>query len=383
MSQYFNLKKFRRQSKQLEPEPETKAQTETQDTKDAVSTPPAPTVASPSEEPATSPLLDDEDERFLTRLAALANEPEGTPPPLPNRPDVVSEGGERKVGKDAQEVLMAGADKIPLPTSPPEVTVDDTAKGKDKGGLNRRKSVMSYFSLAQSKLKRADKSESKNKDGKKGRKSSDKDRAKAADDLHAAAETAKTLAKQEEEQDLIAVLDQLNLSAVNNRVFSFSKESEELLNKFKIVLKDIVNGVPTAYDDLTKLLTDSDAQMKKMYSSLPPFLQNLIKSLPAKITATLGPELLAAQAEKPGFDEKQREEASKGKSKSKKSKRSRIPDLKSLISAEGAVATMLKSILNFLKLRFPALMAGTNILLSLAVFRKSPCLPLLYLPCLY
>lgn len=359
MSQYFNLKKFRRQSKQLEPETETKTKTETQDAKEPISSPPAPTVASSSEEPASSPLLDDEDEKFLTRLAALTNEPEGTPPPLPDRPDVVTEGGERKVGKDAQEALMAGADKIPLPTSPPEVTVEDTAKGKNKsgpGGINRRKSVMSYFNLAQSKFKRADK------------KASDKDRAKAADDLQAAAEIAKTTGQQEEEQDLIAVLDQLNLSAVNNRVFSFSKESEELLNRFKVVLKDIVNGVPTAYDDLTKLLTDSDAQMKKMYSSMPPFLQNLIKSLPAKMTATLGPELLAAQAEKPGFDGKQREEASQGKSKKKRSKRSMIPDLKSLISAEGAVATMLKSILNFLKLRFPALMAGTNILLSLAVF---------------
>jgi hypothetical protein len=375
MSQYFNLKKFRRQSKQLDSGPETKpepaTQTETQNTKDTVSSPPAPAVASPSEEPAASPLLDDEDEEFLRRLAALTNEPEGTPPPLPDRPDVVTERGEQKVGKDAQEALMAGADKIPLPTSPPEVTVEDTAKGKGKsseGGLNRRKSVMSYFSLAQSKLKFGD------KDGKKDKKIRDKDRAKMADDLHTAAETAKTSGKQEEEQDLSAVLDQLNLSAVNNRVFSFSKESEELLNKFKLVLKDIVNGVPTAYDDLTKLLTDSDNQMKKMYSSLPPFLQNLIKSLPAKMTATLGPELLAAQAEKPGFDGKQREEASKGKSKSKRSKRSRIPDLKSLISAEGAVATMLKSILNFLKLRFPTLMAGTNILLSLAVFRKSPML---------
>jgi len=71
-------------------------------------------------------------------------------------------------------------------------------------------------------------------------------------------------------------------------------------------------------------LTDSDAQMKKMYGGLPPFLQNLVKSLPTKITAALGPELLAAQAEKPGFDAKQRATGFGGGTKSK-SKRARIP----------------------------------------------------------
>jgi hypothetical protein len=182
-----------------------------------------------------------------------------------------------------------------------------------------------------------------------------------------AAEAAKTAEQKEaekEQKELTQVLDQLNLSAVNNRVFSFSKESEELFNKFSLVLKDVVNGVPTAYDDMEKLFTDYEGQLKKMYGSLPPFLQNLVKSLPAKLTATLGPELLAAQAEKPGFDAKQRTAGSSSKMKFKKPT---IPSLKSLISAQGAVATMLRSILQFLKLRFPAVLAGTNVLMSLAV----------------
>ncbi len=35
-----------------------------------------------------------------------------------------------------------------------------------------------------------------------------------------------------EEEEMRDVLDELNLAAVNNRVFSISKESQELLHKF-------------------------------------------------------------------------------------------------------------------------------------------------------
>ncbi|KAF2712449.1 hypothetical protein K504DRAFT_426750 [Pleomassaria siparia CBS 279.74] len=359
---YFNAKKLHRQSKQ-------------QDSLEIATSPVTAAVTSPSEELATSPVLDEADEKFLARLTAISQEPEGIPPVLPARPVVVPDEGEKKVGKDAQEALMAGADNVPLPTSPPEV-VADKGKGKEKAIDGGKKSgVMSYFALAQSKFKKAGaagvkfKDEQKEKkEEKKLNKMTEKQREKAANDLLAAAEIPKTnqeIEAQKEQEDLTNVLDQLNLSAVNNRVFSFSKESEELLNKFKLVLKDVVNGAPTAYNDMEKLLTDSEGQLKKMYGGLPPFLQNLVKSLPTKITAALGPEILAAQAEKPGFDAKQKASASGFKAASKKA---RIPSLKSLITAEGAVATMLKSILNFLKLRFPLAVTGTNVLMSLAVF---------------
>ena len=170
---------------------------------------------------------------------------------------------------------------------------------------------------------------------------------------------------------MTAILDQLNLSAVNNRVFSFSKESQELLEKFKLVLKDLLNGIPTAYDDLEKLLTHSEGQLTKMYESLPPFLQTLVKSLPAKMTASLAPEILAASSEKPQVHAAGLEVPESSKSGGKKrSKKSRIPSLKTLISQQGAVATMLRTILNFLKLRFPAFVTGTNVLMSLALFRE-------------
>ncbi|CAN9118786.1 unnamed protein product [Alternaria alternata] len=332
-----------------------------------VPSPPAPTVADASEEVGSDPVLDAEDQRFLERLAAIASEPEGTPPPLPQRTEVVDGNGEKKVGRDAQTALLDNADKVPLPMSPPETTANTSEKGKGKtaeGGLGRKKSVMSYFQLPKF----------NKKDGEKASKDkkivvTEKDRSQFADDLLAAAESAKAAEltdAQKQDKELTDILDQLNLSAVNNRVFSFSKESEELLNKFTQVLKDLINGVPTAYNDLEKLFTDYDNQLKKMYGNLPPFLQNLVKSLPAKLTATLGPELMAASAEKPGFDAQTASGSSQPKSK--RSMLPKVPSLKSLVSAQGAVATALRSIVNFLKFRFPALATGTNVIMSLAVF---------------
>jgi hypothetical protein len=344
-----------------------------------VPSPPAPAVTESSEEVGSDPVLDEEDQIFLERLAAIASEPEGTPPPLPQRTkrmETVDDKGERKVGRDAQEALMDRANEVQLPMSPPEAAADTSDKGKGKathGGLARKKSVMSYFQLPKFNKKDGDKAKVKSPKEKKIV-VTEQERTQFADDLHAAAEAAKQAEltdAQKEDKELTDILDQLNLSAVNNRVFSFSKESEELLNKFTLVLKDLVNGVPTAYSDLEKLFTDYDNQLKKMYGSLPPFLQNLVKSLPAKLTATLGPELMAASAEKPGFDAK----TSGGvKGKMKRAIIPEVPSLKSLVSAQGAVATALRSIVNFLKFRFPALATGTNVIMSLAVFGKSPTL---------
>lgn len=326
-----------------------------------VPSPPAPTISEPAHETGAEPVLDEEDEKFLERLAAIAQEPEGTPPPLPGRPAIViDENGQQKVGKDAQEALMDGADKIALPKSPPE-----------------KRPLTSYFTLPKfaKKTDKAEKEKSTPKDKKGKAKVTEAERNELADNLLAAAAASKAADQAEvdkETQDLSKILEELNLSAVNNRVFSFSKESEELLQKFTLVLKDIVNGAPTAYNDLEKLFTDYDAQLKKMYGGLPPFLQNFVKTLPAKLTAGLGPELLAASAEKPGFDAKQRT-AGEG-SKSKKSRIPgvpKIPSLKQLVSAQGAVATALRSIVNFLKFRFPALATGTNLIMSLAVMSKS------------
>lgn len=163
------------------------------------------------------------------------------------------------------------------------------------------------------------------------------------------------------------ILEQLNLAAVNNRVFSISKESQDLLHKFTLVLKDLVNGVPTAYDDLESLLTNSENQLQSAYSHLPSFLQKLIEQLPSKMTQTLGPEMLAAAAERHGVSAKYAEPAA-GLA-SKMGWKMKVPSLKDLVTKPGAVAGMLRAIMNFLKLRFPAFM-GMNVLWSLSLFRK-------------
>ncbi|KAI9699546.1 MAG: hypothetical protein M1820_007177 [Bogoriella megaspora] len=176
-------------------------------------------------------------------------------------------------------------------------------------------------------------------------------------------------ATKQQANDLSHVLKNLNLSAINNRVFSLSSESQELLERFNLVLRDLINGGPTAYHDLETLLDERSKQLSEMWGQLPPFVQTLVKTLPAKIGSSFGPELFAAAAEKPDAKvEVTAETKRKAPGVDRKAKKSAMPSVKSLVTEKGTVAQMLRSILNFLKVRFPAFMSGTNILMSLAVF---------------
>ncbi|KAI5818904.1 hypothetical protein BZA77DRAFT_305291 [Pyronema omphalodes] len=148
-----------------------------------------------------------------------------------------------------------------------------------------------------------------------------------------------------EEDELTAVLDQLNLTAEDGRVFSLSAETRVLLTRFTQILRDIGNGVPTAYDDLTNLLTNSNEQLSKTYSELPSFLQKLIKALPDK----LKPEIIkTAAAAAPALA-------------------TETVGLKELISNPGALMGLLKGVVNVLKTRFPALL-GANAAISMGLF---------------
>jgi hypothetical protein len=160
-----------------------------------------------------------------------------------------------------------------------------------------------------------------------------------------------------EEDDINRVLEDLNLAAVNNRAFSLSKESQQLVQQFTVILKDLINGVPTAYDDLTHLLDNSQGTLSKNYDSLPNFLKKLIAQLPDKMTKNLAPELLAVASEAAAL-------GGKGGGGGFKSF-----SLKDLVAKPGAVVSLLKTIMNALKLRWPAFM-GTNVLLSLGLFGK-------------
>jgi hypothetical protein len=169
-----------------------------------------------------------------------------------------------------------------------------------------------------------------------------------------------------EKEDITSLLDSLNLSASNNRAFSLSAESQNLVQKFTVILKDLVNGVPTAYDDLVTLLDESSETLQKNYKHLPSYLQKLIKTLPAKVSGNLGPEILATAAAAAGG-------ADGGKTAKPGKSAMRIPSLKELVTKPGAVVGILKAIMNFLKLRWPAFL-GTNVLLSLGLFGKLSCL---------
>lgn len=187
----------------------------------------------------SDPVLTDEDEAFLQRVAS-----EGTPPPLPERrrPQHLPEAGSTS-GNDAQIVLMHGAQDIPLPDIPD--TPDEVSRelGEEDSGKGKGKE------------KEKDKGKGKEQDGK-GRKvwsflrrdsrdAKRKHQAAAGADLHSVAEGLKAAdavpnedgvvsgpeAKKEEEE-MTVVLEQLSLAAVNNRVFSISKESQELLRKY-------------------------------------------------------------------------------------------------------------------------------------------------------
>ncbi|KAI9832010.1 MAG: hypothetical protein M1819_004554 [Sarea resinae] len=321
----------------------------------------------PTRRRSSAPVLTDEDQKWLERLAA-----EGTPPELPERPIVLNDG-QAVTGKDAQIALMDGAQKVPLPETPEEGAVpaaEDTdagnGKGKEVEKEKTKKNRWSFIPGIGSKK--------------------DKDNQLAAADLQSAAAAVKAgedIPAQEgklnydrkpsakEQEDMGKVLDNLNLAAINNRVFSLSDESQNILKKFNQVLKDLINGVPTAYDDLESLLKNSDKQLQGMYGHMPPFLQNLIKSLPTKMTTTLAPEILAAAAEKQGLSTSAataKAQAAGVDVEGQPKKKSKIPSLKSLVTQQGAVAGMLRSIVSFLRLRWPAFLGSTNILLSVAVF---------------
>ena len=157
MSAY--LQKLRRQSKQLIPqsggkqeETLTSEPAKTQETpkvqepasttttagpSEHLQSAPTPAVPKPNDEVGSEPVLDEEDQIFLERLAAIASEPEGDAPPLPTRPtEVLDNKGEKKIGRNAQEALMDGADKVALPMSPTEDTTESKVKGKEKATVD-------------------------------------------------------------------------------------------------------------------------------------------------------------------------------------------------------------------------------------------------------
>lgn len=116
--------------------------------------------------------------------------------------------------------------------------------------------------------------------------------------------------------------------------------------------------------------------MAKSYDHLPSFLQKLVTQLPDKLTKNLAPELLAVATEAQAFNTASAAasggaEAAGGAAGlgAAAMKFLKPTSLKDLVTKPGAVVSMLKAIMNALKLRWPAFM-GTNVLLSLGLFGK-------------
>lgn len=167
-----------------------------------------------------------------------------------------------------------------------------------------------------------------------------------------------------EKHDLSRVLDRLNLSAKNNKVVSASADSSAILQRFTQVFKDLVNGVPTAYDDLTSLIEDKDGAISKGFDKLPSSLKKLVMQLPDKITQSLGPEILAAAAASQGI------KTDKDKGLKGAAKNIIMPhNLAELVTKPGALVGMLRAIVEALKTRWPAFI-GMNVLWSVALSCK-------------
>lgn len=281
------------------------------------------------------PVLSDEDEKFLSNIASQDN-----PTPLP--PDH---------GGDAQIALMNGAQNVALPPETPTELTEDPITMTDP--VSEQKSKKNTWSWLR-------------------RDSRDTKRQTTAEGLHDIAEGLKVTPEtpeeaeaKKEEEDMTEVLEKLNLAAVDNRVFSISEETQALLKDFNQVLKDLMNGVPTAYRDLESLLTNGDKQLQKTYNSLPTFLQRLVEKLPETMTKGIAPEMLAAASARASSYGVNLQKS--GKAAGAAAKFMQTPSLKDLVTKPGAITGMLRSIMTFLRTRFPAF-AGVNVLWSLALF---------------
>ena len=182
-----------------------------------------------------TPILTEEDEAFLARI-----ECEGTPPALPERPAPAlpqrpqdfPEAGDAETN-NAQVALYDGSQNIPLPdvpdtpenvltTAEPDHSDREVEKGKHK---ESKKSKWSFLRRDSRDTKR------KNKEATATDLMSAAENLKAADAQPNEDGTVSDPEAKKEEEEMAAVLEDLNLAAVNNRVFSVSKESQELIRK--------------------------------------------------------------------------------------------------------------------------------------------------------
>jgi len=158
-----------------------------------------------------------------------------------------------------------------------------------------------------------------------------------------------------EERELHDALDSLSLAAQDGKAFSLSNDTRVLLQRFTQILKDMANGVPTAYDDLINLFETKSKQIEELFDTTPSFLKSMAKKLPSALGLT---EKAIAGGEGAGA----------GAGLAAQAATLSIPTLKQLVMKPNAVANALKTVVNAIKLRFPGIALGSNVILSMALF---------------
>ncbi|KAJ5386551.1 hypothetical protein N7509_009092 [Penicillium cosmopolitanum] len=303
-----------------------------------------------------NPVLTSEDEAFLQQVTSQQEHTPGSAGPSGgNATDFAAES-------PVHPGLKESAQDVPLPASPAEEF------GKELGEEARENPETTETKSEPPKSQDSKTSDKKKKTLDCDKKSSSPE-GKDKSDIPTASTSASNGNGQEaskDEEDMKDILEHLNLAAENNKVFSMSEETQELLRKFKLIFKDLINGVPTAYHDLEMLLTNGNRQLQDTYTKLPGPMQKLIEKLPEKWTETLAPEMIAVAGERASKSGVNMENVGKAAAAAEKMGLS-VPSLKELVSKPAAIVGMLRSIMTFLRARFPAVL-GMNVLWSLALF---------------
>ncbi|KAK3900356.1 hypothetical protein C8A05DRAFT_17324 [Staphylotrichum tortipilum] len=295
----------------------------------AESTPPPAAAATPSSPPPDSdttkraPLLNDDDEQFLERLISHddddADEAAPPLPPRPKTPDLTWDSDSDSVqARDAPEAVTTAA------------AATATKKPSRLSRLFHRKQPSSTLTVPPS---------------------------------------VPPKEAEREWSDLTRMLAHIGITPSTATppspaaaTLAAPEDVQSLLQQFLLILKDIMRGVPTAVDDLIALLEGRNDALNKGFEKLPGPMQKLVIQLPKKLTSTLAPEVLAAAAKAQGLSAKSEDAEGEGGLA-----RFLMPkNLADLVVTPAIVKSMLKAIVNALKLRWPAFV-GTSVLWSTAV----------------
>ncbi|RYP41725.1 hypothetical protein DL767_000741 [Monosporascus sp. MG133] len=294
-------------------------------------------VSKPEDVPKGTLILQEEDERFLERLASsravTTDDGDETPPLLPPRIKT--------------PVLEWDSDTASFSKEAPERAEQDKGneKGKNKGkGKGKGKPASpgdgteprpNRFSFVTN-LGRSISLRKKRDSASSGPKPASSPSAAAVPESEALTEEA----------EVARVLDNLNLAATadGTRTFSLSRESAETVRRFTQVLRDLAAGVPTAYGDLVGLIEDRDGVIERSFARLPRPLKKLVAQLPDQLTSKLAPELLAVAAEAQGLSAAEGKAAAGGGLKGAAKSFLTPSNLQELVTKPGAVATLLKGI---------------------------------------